>query len=120
MNNFQQRREVDCMISDFTVCTVYLPIVKNFFSKCHIDTTCLEQGKILQIGFTAHFGHVIHCKAVCLPILKEEQGIPEPYYLFDSPYKLQLQVSFQERDIVLQIISFDELEGSQFNLICLN
>ena len=99
------------MISDLTVCTVYLPIVKNLFSKFHIDTTCLEQGKILQIGFTAHFGHVscIHCKAVDLPILKEEQGIPEPYYLFDSPYKPQLQVSFQERDIVLQIIYFDKL-----------
>ena len=69
----------------------------------------------------ACFGHMtcIHCDAVDLPNLKEEQGIHEIYFLFDNPYKLQLQVSFQERDIVLQIIYFDRLEGSLFNLIWL-
>ena len=74
----------------------------------HIDTTYLEQGKILQIDFTAHFGHVtcIHCNA-------------RNIFLFDNPYMLQLQVSFSERDIMLQIIYFDKLEESQFNLICL-
>ena len=61
----------------------------------------------------------IHCEVVNLPNLKEEQGIPEPYSLFDSPYKLQLQVSFLERDIILQIIYFDKSEGSPLNPICL-
>ena len=61
----------------------------------------------------------IHCEAVDLPNLKEELGIPEQYSLFNGPYKIQLQVSFQERDLVHQIIDFDKLEGSQFNLICL-
>ena len=87
----------------------------------HIDTTHLEQGKVLQIDFTACFGHVtcIHCKAWDLPNFKEEQGIPEPYSLFGNPYMLQLQNSSWERDIVLQIIYLDKLEGSQFNPICL-
>ena len=81
----------------------------------------LEQGRIIQIDFTVCFGHVtcICCGAVDLPGLQEEQGVPEPYYLFHNPYKLQLQVSFQERDIVLQNIYFDKSEGSQFNPICL-
>ena len=61
----------------------------------------------------------IHCEVVDLPNLKEEQGIPEPHSLFDIPYKLQIQDSFQERDIVLQIIYFDKSEGSQSNPICL-
>ena len=109
------------MTNDFTICTVYFPIVNSSYPKFHINTTHLEQGKILQIGFTAHLGHAtcIHCEVVDLPRLKEEQGISEPYSLFDNTYKLQLQVSFQERDIVLQIIYFDKLEGSQFNPILL-
>ena len=56
-------------------------------------------------------------QAVDLPNLKEEQGIPEPYSLFNNPYKLQLQASFQERDLVLQIISLTSqkaLNSTQF------
>ena len=71
------------MISDFPVCTVYFPIVNYSYPKFHIDTTHLEQGRILQINFIAHVGHVtcIHCKAVDLPEFKEEQGIPKQYSL---------------------------------------
>ena len=60
----------------------------------------------------ACFGHMtrIHCDTVDLPNLKEKQGIHETYSLLDNPYKLQLQVSFQEREIELQIIYFDKLE----------
>ena len=54
----------------------------------------------------------IHCEAVNLPDLKEEQWRPEPYSLFNNPYKVQLQVFFWERDIVLWIIHFDKLVGS--------
>ena len=82
-----------------TICTVYFPIINDSYPKFHIDTTHLEQGRILQIDFTEHFGHVtsIHCEAVDLPNLKEEQGIPEPYSLFNNPYKLQLQVFLGKR-----------------------
>ena len=102
--------------------TVYFPIINNSHPKFHIDTTHLEQGKTLYIDFTAHFGHVtcIHCEVVNLPNPKEEQGIPEPYSLFDKPYKVQLLVCFQERDIVLQIIYFDISEGSDSTLFALN
>ena len=87
MNNFKQRQQVDCMISDLTICTVYFQIINNSHPRFHIDTTHLEQDKILQIDFTAHFGPVtcIHCEAVNLPNLNEEQGIPEPYSIFDNP-----------------------------------
>ena len=63
------------MISDLTICTVYFPISNNSYPMFHIDTTHLEQGKILQIDFTAHFGHMtcIHCEVMDLPNLKEEQ-----------------------------------------------
>ena len=54
----------------------------------------------------------IHCEAVNLPDLKEEQWRPEPYSLSNNPYKVQLQVFFWERDIVLWIIHFDKLVGS--------
>ena len=37
----------------------------------------------------------------------------------DTPYNIQLQVSFGERDIALWIFYFDNSEGSQLNLICL-
>ena len=82
----------------------------------------LEEGRILQIDFTAHFGHMtcIHCEVVDILNLKEEQGIHEPYSLFNNPCKLQLQVSFQERGLVLQIIYFDKSEDSKFNPICSN
>ena len=75
------------MISDLTICTVHFPIVKNSYPKFHIDT--MEQGRLVQIDFTSQFGHVtcIHCKVVDLPNLKEEQGIPEPYSLFNNPYR---------------------------------
>ena len=51
------------MTSDFTICTVYFPIINDSYPKFHIDTTHLEQGKILQIDFTASFGNVtgMHC-----------------------------------------------------------
>ena len=90
MNDFKQRLQVNCMISDLTICTVYFPIINNSCPKFHIDTTHLEQDQILQIDFTAHFGNVtcIHCEVVNLPNLKGEQGIPEPYSLFNNPYKL--------------------------------
>ena len=109
------------MICEFTFCTVYFPIIKDSYLKFHIDSTDLEEGRILQIDFTVCFGHVtcIHCLMVDLPNLKEEQGIPEPYSLFNTPCKHQLQVSFQERGLVLYIIYFDKLEGSQFNPISL-
>ena len=86
------------MISDLSICTVYFPIINTSYPKFHIDTTHLEQGRILQIDFSSCFGHVtcIHCEAVDLP-LKEEQGIPEPCLVFNNPYKLQLQVSFGKR-----------------------
>ena len=89
--------------------------------KLNIDTTHLEEGRILQIDFTAHASHVIwiNSETVDLPNLKEKQGIPEPYSFFNNPYKLQLQVSFWARDLELQIIYVDKLEGSQFNPICL-
>ena len=81
MNNFQQRLQVNCMINDLTTCRVYFSIVNYCYPKFHIDTTHFEQGRILRIDFTAHFGHVtcIHCEVVNLPNLKEEQGIAEPY-----------------------------------------
>ena len=120
-NEFQQRLQVDCMISDFTIGTVYFPIVNDSYPKYNIDITHLEEGRILQVDFTAHFGHVtcIHSKMADLPNLKKQQGIPEPYSLVNNPYKFQLQVSYWARDVVLQIIYFDKSEGSQFNLICL-
>ena len=73
----------------------------------------------LQIDFTACFCCMtcIHCEVVNLPNLKEEQGIPDPYSLFNNPYNLQPQGSFWERDIVLQIIYFDKLEGSQLKSV---
>ena len=46
----------------------------------------------------------IHCEAVDLPNLKEEQGMPEPYFLFDSPYMLQIQAPF--RKVTLCFILF--------------
>ena len=109
------------MISEFTICTVYFPIINDSYPKFHINTTHLEQDRILQIDFAAYFGHMtcIHFKVVDLPNLNEAQWIPEPYSLFYILYKLQLQVSFEERDLVLQIIDFDKLEGSQFIAICL-
>ena len=94
------------MISNFSICTVYFSIINNSYPKFNIDTTCLEEGRILQIDFTTCFGHVtcIHSEMVDLPNLKEEQGMPDPYSLFNNSYKLQLQVSFGARDLVLQII----------------
>ena len=85
-NEFQQRLQVDCMISDFTIGTVYFPIVNDSYPKYNIDITHLEEGRILQVDFTAHFGHVtcIHLKMVDLPNLKEQQGIPEPYFLLNN------------------------------------
>ena len=79
-NDFQQRLQVNCMISDFIICTVYFPIINNSYPKFHIDTAHLEQGRILQIDFTACFDHMtcIHSKIVDLPNLNEEQGINEP------------------------------------------
>ena len=67
------------MISDFTICTVYFPTVNNSYHKFQISATHLEQGRILQIDFTAHLGHVtcIHCELVNIPNLKKKQGIPE-------------------------------------------
>ena len=92
MNGFKQRLQVNCMISDFTICTVYFLIVNDSYSMFHIDTTHLKQDQVLWIDFTACFGHVtcIHCEVVNLPHHKEEQEIPEPYSLFDNPYELQL------------------------------
>ena len=74
-NDFQQRLQIDCMISDFTICTVYFPIINNFYPKFNIDTTHLEEGRILQIDFTACFGNMtcIHSETVYLLNLKEEQ-----------------------------------------------
>ena len=86
MNDFKQRLQVNHMIINVTICTVYFPIIKTSYPLFHINTTHLEQGKLLQIDCTACFGHMtcIHCKAVDLPNLKDEQGIPEPYSLFDN------------------------------------
>ena len=69
------------MNSDFTICTVYFPIVNDSYPKFKNDTTHLVEGRILQIDFTTHFGHMtcIHSETVDLPNLKEEQGIPEPH-----------------------------------------
>ena len=105
-NDFQQRLQVDSTISDLTIYTVYFPIIDNTCPKFNVNTTHSEEGRILQIGSTTCFGNVtcIHSEMVDLPNLKEEKGIPEPYSLFNNPYKLQLQVSFQVRDLVLQII----------------
>ena len=89
MNDFQQRLQVDCQISNFIICKTYFPIINNSYPKFYIDTTHFKQAKILQIDCTAHFGHVtcIHCEVVDLPNLKEEQGIPEPYSLVKGRYK---------------------------------
>ena len=78
------------MISDLTFCTVYFPIINDSYPKVNIDTTHLQEGRILQIDFTAHFGHgtCIHSKMVDLPNLKEEKGIPELYSLFNNDHKL--------------------------------
>ena len=55
----------------------------------------------------------IHTKEVDLLILKQVNDIPLWYSLFDHSYKLQLQASFSEQDITLQILYIGKLLGTE-------
>ena len=55
----------------------------------------------------------IHTKEVDLLILKQVNDIPLWYSLFDHSYNLQLQASFSEQDITLQILYIGKLLGTE-------
>ena len=121
-NNIQQRLQVEWLISDFTICTVYFPIVNNSYPKFHINTTHLKQGRILQNDFTAHFGHVTYIlsEMVDLPKLKAEQGIPEPYSSSTTLTSFNFKFLFRKETLYSRLFTLTSQKthnSAQFALI---